>query len=220
MPTNRLPWRLAPADVAAPAGLPEMGKWMLDHQNRPAGWLGEPYEGRNLREPINLIIVDDIAKSAEQATQRLILNFKEAGFLVREGHSAGYQGYIEGFLYGQIPEGSKVAFADEPFELSNNHGRVFGPHPFQSGWIFIGAASRERADPLDKVKHRYVSFNQARDAFAQRLDLKTNYKITAFIGLTNAVIGDSSISTGDHDTIAVLLRTVLSDSFRTHGRNE
>jgi hypothetical protein len=218
--TNRIPWRPAPADMVAPAGLPEMGKWMFDARNRPAQWLGERYQGRNLREPINLIIVDNVAPSAEEARERLFRNFKEVGFLVREGHSAGYQGYIAGRLYAQIPDGGKVAFSDKPFEFGNNHGRFFGPHPFQGGWLFIGAVSRERIEPLQKIKHRYVSFNRARDTLAQRLDLMTSYKIAAFSCLSNAVNGDGKISTGDHDTIAVLLRTIPTDSVTVPPRKE
>ena len=206
-PAAHIPWRPAPADVAAPAGLPEMGKWMLTSENQPAQWLGQPYRGRDLREPINIIIIDDIAKSSQEARERLLSNFKEVGFPVREHHSTGYQGYIGGVLYPQIPEGTRVAFSDELAELDNNHGRVFGPHLFQGTWIFVAAFSREEVDPLDKVRHRYGSFNRARDALAHGLDFKTNYKIRAFVSLNNAMIGDSKTSTGDHDTIAVLLRT-------------
>jgi hypothetical protein len=206
-PARHIPWQPALMDVVAPAGLPEMGKWMLTSEKKPAQWLGQPYRGRNLREPINIIIIDDIAKSAQQARERLHSNFKEAGFSVHKGHSADYQGYIGGVLYSQIPEGTRVAFSDELAELANNHGRVFGPHLFQGPWIFIAAFSREEVDPLDKVRHRYDSFNRARDVLAHGLDFKTNYKIRAFVRLNNAMIGDSKTSTGDHDTIAVLLRT-------------
>ncbi len=206
-PAAHIPWRPAPADVAAPEGLPDMGKWMLTSEKQPAQWLGQPYRGRDLREPINVIIIDDIAKSAKEARERLLSNFKKVGFPVREHHSTGYQGYIGGVLYPQIPEGTRVAFSDELAELDNNHGRVFGPHLFKGTWIFVAAFSREEVDPLDKVRHRYGSFNRARDALAHGLDFKTNYKIRAFVSLDNAMIGDSKTSTGDHDTIAVLLRT-------------
>jgi hypothetical protein len=131
----------------------------------------------------------------------LLRNFKTVGFLAREGYSAGYLGYLDGFVYSQLPEGAHAAFANQPFEFGNNHG-----------WVFIGTVSRERVGLLHKVKHRYVSFNRARDALAQRLDRETNYRIKAFVSLNNAVIGDSEVSTGDHDAIAVLLRTVPPSS--------
>jgi hypothetical protein len=84
-PTTHIPWRPVPADVATPAGLPDMGKWMLTSQKQPAQWLGQPYRGRDLREPINVIIIDDIAKSAKEARERLLSNFKEVGFPVHKG---------------------------------------------------------------------------------------------------------------------------------------
>ena len=198
-------WQPAPEAIAHPHDLPLVGKWMFDAQYEPAHWLGELYRARPLREPINVIILDSAAGSAEEARKRLRQNFAAAGYLVREGHSTGYHGYIDGVVYGQIPDGREQAFSNEPFETGNNHGRMFGPHPYQNGWLFIGAFSRERMDLLEKMKHYYVSFNQARDDLWQRLDAKTDYKIRAFLDLDNAPIGDPAFTGGDHDGVAVLL---------------
>lgn len=181
---------------------------MFDAQYEPAHWLGEPYRDKRLREPINVIIVDAMSQSADEARKRLLQNFAAVGYLVREGHSTGYRGYIDGVVYEQIPNGKEQAFSNEPFERHNNHGRMFGPHPYRGGWLFIGAFSRERMDLLEKMKHGYVSFNQARDDLSQRLDLKTDYKIKAFLDLDNTLIGDPAFTTGDHDGIAVLLTTI------------
>jgi hypothetical protein len=200
-------WRPAPEDVASPQGLPYIGKWMINSQYEPAHWLGELYHEKSLREPINIIIVDEVSQSAEEARELLLKNCSAAGYPVREGHSANYHGYIDGILYLQLPEGGHRAFSNEPFELSNNHGRMFGPYRFQGGWLFIGAFSREKIDPLEKMRHRYLSFNQARDDLAQRLELKTGLKIKGFVNLENALIGNTLFTTGDHDGIAVLLTT-------------
>jgi len=200
-------WQPPPEAAARPQGLPQIGKWMLDAQYEPAHWLGELYQSKHLREPINIVIVDTVAQSAQEARKRLLQNFATAGYLVREGHSTGYRAYIDGVVYEQIPNGKEQAFSNEPSEMHNNHGRMFGPHPYRGGWLFIGAFSRERMDLLEKVKHRYVSFNQARDDLSQRLDTRTDYKIKAFLDLDNALIGDPVSTTGDHDGIAVLLTT-------------
>ena len=200
-------WQPPPETVAHPQGLPEIGKWMLNVQYEPAHWLGELYRGKNLREPINIVIADTVAQSAEEAKEHLLQNFKAAGYIVRKGHSTGYRGYIDGVIYKQLPDGEEEAFSNEPFETRNNHGRMFGPHHYQGMWLFIGAFSRESVDPLDKVKHRYVSFNQARDDLSQRLDAKTNYKIKAFLELDNALISDPTFTSGDHDGVAVLVIT-------------
>jgi len=198
-------WQPPSETVAHPEGLPQIGKWMLNAQYEPAHWLGELYRGKNLREPINIVIADMVAQSAEEARKHLLQNFKAAGYAVRKGHSTGYYGYIDGVIYEQLPEGNEEAFSNEPSEMRNNHGRMFGPHPYQGGWVFIGAFSRESMDLLDKVKHRYVSFNQARDDLSHRLDAKTNYRIKAFLDLDNALIGDPTSTSGDHDGIAVLV---------------
>jgi hypothetical protein len=197
----------SPAAVAHPEGLPSIGKWMFDAQSQPAHWLGELYNGKHLREPINVIILDTTAQSADEAHEHLRQNFAAAGYLVREGHSTGYRGYIGGIVYEQLPGGRDRAFSNEPFEMHNNHGRVFGPHPCDGGWLFTAAFSRERLEVLEKVKHHYVSFNQARDDLSQRLDMRTDYKINAFVHLDNALLGDPNFTTGDHDETAILLTT-------------
>jgi hypothetical protein len=200
-------WPPAAETVANPPGLPQISKWMLDAQYEPAHWLGGSYRGKRLREPINIVIVDTAAPSADDARKRLLQNLAAAGYLVREGHSTGYRAYIDGVVYEQLPGGQEQAFSNEPFEMHNNHGRMFGPHSYDGGWIFIGAFSRERMDLMEKVKHCYVSFNQARDDLSQRLDGKTDYRIRAFLDLGNALLGDPSFTAGDHDGIAVLLST-------------
>jgi hypothetical protein len=200
-------WQPPPEMTAHPQGLPQIGKWMLNVQYEPANWLGELYRGRNLLEPINIVIADTSAQSAEQAKEHLSQNFEAAGYTIRKGHTTGYRGFIDGVIYEQLPAGEDEAFSDEPFETHNNHGRIFGPHPYHGMWLFIGAFSRERLDVLDKLRHHYVSFNQARDDLSQRLDTRTNYKIKAFLELDNALLGDPKFTSGDHDGIAVLLIT-------------
>jgi hypothetical protein len=193
-------------DVATPEGLPAIGKWMLTAQSVPSDWLGEIYEGRNLREPINVIILDQGASSADDAKARLLAAAARAGYPIRFGHSTGYQGFIGGQLYAQLPQGRDDAFSNDIFEVSNNHGRIFGPHQFGQGYLFAGAFSREEIDPLRDPPHSYGSFNRARDDFTQRLDRSTDFKVSRFVDLGNALIGDPKLTTGDHDGIAVVVR--------------
>lgn len=49
-------FRPKPDEVVQPTLLPEIGKWMLNPDFTPADWLGEIYQGKTLREPINIII--------------------------------------------------------------------------------------------------------------------------------------------------------------------
>ena len=199
------PITLAAEAVANPPGLPAIGRWMIARDGGIAHWLGEVVDGKHLHEPINVILIDEGATSADHAKQRLVAASAAAGFPVRIGHSTGYRGFIGGMLYGQLPHGRDDAFSDRVFEESNNHGRVFGPHRFDGGYLFIAAFSRERVDLLEWPAHRYASFNAARDAFALGLDTQTDFKATGFVPLGNAV-DDAQVTTGDHDGRAVLLR--------------
>jgi hypothetical protein len=193
-------------NAVRPLGLPAIGKWMLAADGTPAHWLGEVYQGKRLREPINVIIVDEGAASAEDAKKRLIATAGEAGYAVRLGHSSGYQGYVGDQLYGQIPSGWDDAFSNEPFAFSNNHGRIFGPHKTVNSYVFVGAFSREEVVPFRWPGHRYTSFNQARDDFARRLSQVSQFKPGGFVNLENALTADGEVTTGDHDGMAVLIR--------------
>lgn len=201
-----VPFWASEANIAKPPGLPEIGHWMLTGQGIASDWLGEIYEGKNLREPINVIIVDEGASSVEDAKARLLAAAAEAGYPIRFGHSTGYQGYIGGQLYAQLPKGWDDAFSNDIFEVNNNHGRIFGPHKAGDAYVFTAAFSREEVDPFGSPKHRYASFNRARDDFTQRLDYYTTYKVSGFVNLGNALIGDPKMTTGDHDGMAVLVR--------------
>jgi hypothetical protein len=207
LPTG-VPWAQAQqaGDVATPEGLPAIGKWMLTSKGVPSDWLGEIDRGKNLREPINVIIIDEAASSAEDAKARLLAAAARAGYPVRFGHSTGYQGFIGGQLHAQLPQGRDDAFSNDVFEVSNNHGRIFGPHVMGQTYLFTGAFSREEVDPFRDPPHQYGSFNRARDDFTQRLDRSTAYKVSGFVSLDNAIIGDPKLTTGDHDGMAVVVR--------------
>jgi hypothetical protein len=196
----------APAqDLAQPEHLPALGKWMLDAGMQAAHWLGGTYHGRHLREPINVIILDEAAGSAEEARQRLLAASATAGYAARTGHSAGYVGIIAGIVYAQLPAGKHRAFSNEPFELGNNHGRIFGPHRVEDGWLFIGAFSREHVESEPKVQHKFVSFVRARDDYARCLTQHTPFKFARLVPMENTLDARSGVTTGDHDGFAVML---------------
>ena len=199
------PVSLAAEAVAHPPGLPAIGRWMIARDGSIAHWLGEIVDGRHLHEPINVILIDEGATGADDARQGLVAAAAAAGFPIRIGHSTGYHGFIGGTLYGQLPQGRDDAFSNRIFEESNNHGRVFGPHRFDGGYLFIAAFSRERVNLLHWPAHRYESFNAAREALARGLDANSAFKAAGFVLLGNAV-NDATVTTGDHDGRAVLLR--------------
>jgi hypothetical protein len=195
----------SPADVVQITGYPPIGKWMISPEMSYADWLGTIYEGKRLREPINVVIVDALATSYEETVLRLLSACKNAGFASRTGHSSGYYGWLGDRLYPQIPSEKHHALSDEPFELHNDHGRFFGPHFLDGRYILIGALSREKIALEPEPEHLFVSFKQARDRFARALVESVGFKLTTFLGLGNALFGESAVGTGDHDGVAVVL---------------
>jgi hypothetical protein len=196
----------AAEDVANPPGLPAIGKWMIDRDGTAAHWLGEILDGKRLHEPINVIFIDAGAASADDARKRLMAALVAAGYPARFGHSTGYRGNIGGVLYGQLPQGRDEAFSNRIFEESNNHGRIFGPHPFGASFVFIAAFSRERVNLFARPAHRYASFNRARDDLARHLAAASAFRPAGSVPLGNAITGDPQLTTGDHDGRAVVLR--------------
>lgn len=171
-----------------------------------AHWLGEVVEGKALREPINVIVVDERSTSADEAVDRIVAASTAAGYRIRTGHSTGYKGMIGGEILTQLPKQHDAAFSNEVFEISNNHGRLFGPYRFGSAYLFTGAFSREEVRVAQTPHHSFASFNQARDDYALNLGRKSEFKLSAFVSLDNAILGNPDVGTGDHDGIATLLR--------------
>jgi hypothetical protein len=197
--------RLNPADVAIVKGYPPMGKWMYQDDLEKAHWLGIPWEGKNLIEPINVVFVDAVSKTADESIGNLVENLTRGEFTDRTHHSSGYVGAIGGVFYPQLPRERYHAYSNAVAEIPNNHGRIFGPCHYQGKFIFIAAFSREIIEPGEKVLHHYGSFKRARDELSQSLDKKSSYKITGFVNLGNAIVNDAENTTADHDGNAVVL---------------
>ncbi|HMA09972.1 MAG TPA: hypothetical protein VKP68_18985, partial [Ramlibacter sp.] len=54
-------------------------------------------------------------------------------------------------------------------------------------------------------KHQYVSFNRARDKFADALDGNAGFRRGGFVNLANALVESAELTTGDHDGMAAVL---------------
>ena len=191
-------------EVASPPGLPTIGKWMLDGKLEVAHWLGKKVRGKQVREPINVIVLDRGAASAEEATRRLLDGMRAVGFRIFAGHSSGYHAIIGGRVLDQLPAGKTEAFADAPPSRASNHGRMFGPFPLEHGFLFTGAFSLEVVSGRI-AGHLYGSFDHARDHLATCLDEGTTYHIAGYVSLDNTIVGDPIFTTGDHDGVAILL---------------
>jgi hypothetical protein len=196
------------ADIVRLAGYPALGKWMMSPDGGYAHWLGAKVDGKGLREPINVILVDPFAHSAEEATKRLLGECGKAGFTERIGHSGGYSAWLGDRYHAQIPAEKLHALADEPFELHNDHGRFFGPFLRGGKFYFTGALSREKLVLGSKAEHVYISFNQARDRFARAMTDRSAFRTGRSLDLDNALRDDPAVGTGDHDGTAVVLTAV------------
>jgi hypothetical protein len=194
-----------PEEEASPAGVPAIGFWMLAPDGRIADWLGARFQGKRLLEPINIVIVDRYASSAADASTRLMAACGKSAFPQREGHSSGYWARMGSARYPQFPPGTEESFSDALFVFANDHGRIFGPMSWGGAFVFAGAFSRESVDPITKVKHVFVSFDRARDAFASRMSERGGYEVAGYLDLGNAIVEDPALTTGDHDGVAVLL---------------
>jgi len=180
-----------------------IGPWLLREKGGYADWLGLKYQGKYLREPINVVIVDPFSGSAETAITKVMKACKAAGYEEEYGHSAGYMGEIAGQAFRQIPNDKRMAFSNKDFFQTNNHGRIMGPAFVNGEYVFVAAFSTERPS-LWKMDHLYVSFTRARDDFCACMAARTGYRIQGYIELGNTESSDV-LTTGDHDGRATVL---------------
>lgn len=188
-----------------PEGL-QIGRWLLTGREVPANWLGQKFQGKMMREPINVILVDEVAATPDAAVQYLLESCEAIGYLSRPGHSSDYRGQIGNVIYSQLPRQQNHAFSNAMYILPNNHGRIFGPHFFAGYYYFSGALSREAINLFAEVRHVYASFEMAKQDFVARMQASGRYFVVGAIAMENVFLPSESMTTGDHDGTAVLLR--------------
>ena len=188
-----------------PEGL-QIGRWLLTGREVPANWLGQKFQGKMMREPINVILVDEVAATPDAAVQYLLESCEAIGYLSRRGHSSDYRGQLGNIIYSQFPRQENHAFSNAMYILPNNHGRIFGPHFFAGYYYFSGALSREAINLFAEVRHVYASFEMAKQDFAARMQASGRYFVVGAIAMENVFLPSESMTTGDHDGTAVLLR--------------
>jgi len=188
-----------------PEGL-QVGRWLLTGREVPANWLGQKFQGKMMREPINIILVDEVAATPDAAVQYLLESCETIGYLSRRGHSSDYRGQLGNIIYSQFPRQENHAFSNAMYILPNNHGRIFGPHFFAGYYYFSGALSREAINLFAEVRHVYASFEMAKQDFAARMQASGRYSVAGAVAMENAFPPGESMTTGDHDGTAILLR--------------
>jgi hypothetical protein len=196
----------APTDEV-PTAYGDIGKWMLESNGQISDYGGQPYGGKTLLEPVNVIIVDPTSKSPVEAAWKLNAAMFCAGFPAQPIHSTGFQGSIDDVTYGQQPTGLFLGFSDNLFIFPNDHGRIFGPDPVETstGYVWTGAFSTEQLGLYNLLPtHTYVSSNMARNALAMHLILSGKATYGGIVPLDNSY-NTATTTTGDHDGYAVVL---------------
>ncbi|MEI6286457.1 MAG: hypothetical protein WCP79_08145 [Bacillota bacterium] len=196
-----------------------IGKWMINtskQPNYPADWISQSYPDpsdgnikKALVEPINIMIIDRVSKTEQEAIEKIDSETKKAGYLRWILHSAGYKAFIFNDYHWQLFNGGLLNATcyqtKSPFE-PNNHGRIFGPVRVNDFWLFTAAFSREKLGLFTGkvVTHDYVSFLYAATDFADQMNNATEYKLKGKIALNN-IIKRSDQFVGDHDGCAIIL---------------
>ena len=188
---------------------------MLQRNGDIADYGGLPYADKTLLEPVNVIIVDQTSKNSLAATWRLNAAMRRAGFPPRLIHSTGFRGLIDDQQYRQQPRGILVGYSDDFFLLPNNHGRIFGPDPVETGagYVWSGAFSTQQVGFVDgMLRHVYTSSNRARDALAADFAASGRARLSGLVALDNSY-DTETFSTGDHDGYAAVI--ILTDRVAT-----
>jgi hypothetical protein len=191
------------------AGVGNVGKYMLESNGSVSDYGGQPYQGKTLDEPVNVIIIDPTSKSAAESQLKVNKDLTLAGFPAQPVHSGGFQGTINGKTYSQKPALPLTAYSDNSFLVQNDHGRLFGPAPIPAtegtGYVYTGAFSTETPTIYNGLPaHAYVSSNAARDALVARLIATGQVSKVEYVPLNNAY-NDGTTTTGDHDGYAVVI---------------
>jgi hypothetical protein len=211
------PTDTVPANSLVPVAV---GKWMLQESDgQISDWGGQPYGGKQLLEPVNVIILDPNSTTPEQSTAKLNRDMTLAGFPAQPIHSTGFESLLgnpttaqpNGTYYSQQPaDGTDEAFSDNLFIFPNDHARAFGPAPVPaaagSGYVWTIAASTETPGIYNgALTHSYVSSDLARDILVLRLLLTGQATFVGVVPMGNEYNTEDE-TTGDSDGNAIVLQ--------------
>jgi len=193
-----------------------IGIWMFDEYKDIAHWLGRPYKGKSVLEPINVIWIDNVSKNEAQAKLKILEFMLNNEFFIEPYssvlHSHGYQGLYEikgenSIFKPQFP--TNAAWVNRPIPLENNHARLFPSQKIITkdnavAFITLGVFSRENKATVKKCRHSYNSFNISRDSLT-KLD---NWKVSPdllHLGNEYPFNDDVDFTTVEHDGTKVFI---------------
>jgi hypothetical protein len=180
----------------------DIGIWMFKTKelnlNSIANWIGVQNEGKFILEPINVVWVDYVSKSKQEAEEKVITFLINNNFLHRSGSSIGYAAVFEQNYW---IEQYRETWSDKlnPNTI-NNHGRVFlgfetKTNEGNRAFVSTGAFS------VEDEKHLFLSFDDALKQFNET----EIWKIYSEYLSVNNVVKNYWFSTFDHRKIKTFI---------------
>lgn len=174
------------------------GVWVLRDRTR-ADVDGLKVEGRALREPINVVLIDLFAKTPQDALLRATAALDAAGLKPSDRYPHGYQAYLNGTFQPQVPAGQ--AFAKGVGSAREERLRLFGPWKTGDGYVFLAGIAAQNVTGQGRT---FSDFMVTREATADALNNRTPFRKKGYVDLLSKV-DTARETTADHDGCAVVL---------------
>lgn len=174
------------------------GLWVLRGRTR-ADVDGLRVQGRALREPVNVVLIDLFAKTPQDALLRATAALDAVGLKPSDRYTHGYQAYLNGTFQPEVPAGQ--AFARGVGSAREERLRLFGPWKSGDGYVFLAGIA---AQNVTRQGRTFSDFMVTREATADALNSRTVFKKKGYVDLLSKVDTPRE-TTADHDGCAVIL---------------
>lgn len=178
----------------------DLGLWMMGPA-REYTYAASQHLGRQVRQPVNVIMSDFAARTPEQAAERVAQALGKVGYAPVKNVASGYQVYAGGVWQAQAPAG-------QAFMKTNPWGgaevlRLFGPVKVEDGYTYVGnVTAHSRFGQADGP--RFTNFMLARESLGQLLDAQTTFRKKGYIDLRSR-LDTPTETTADHDGCAIII---------------
>ena len=174
------------------------GLWVLRGRTR-ADVDGLKVEGRSLREPVNVVLIDLFAKTPQDALLRATAALDAVGLKPSDRYTHGYQAYLSGTFQPEVPAGQ--VFARGIGSAREERLRLFGPWKSGDGYVFLAGIAAQNVTGQGRT---FSDFMVTREATADALSSRTAFKKKGYVDLLSKV-DTARETTADHDGCAVVL---------------
>ncbi|WP_339095218.1 hypothetical protein WDJ50_11495 [Deinococcus sp. VB142] len=176
----------------------QMGVWVLRQDRTRADVDGLKVQGRSLREPVNVVMVDLFAKSPQEALLRVTSALDRVGLNPADGYTHGYQAYLNGDFAPEVPAGQ--TFARGLGTAREERLRLFGPWKYGEGYVFLAGIAAQNVTGQGRS---FSDFMVTREDLAEQLNTRTPFRKKGYVDLLSKVDTPRE-TTADHDGCAVV----------------